>query len=236
MNLLRCIVVDDNELDRLTIKSYLSHFPEIEVVGIYPSPKEALEAISVTNPDIVFLDVDMPDMTGLELRKQILNIPVCIFTTDYADYAVDSFELETLDYLLKPYSLERFTKTINRIKEYLEIKEKAAEFETQQEENEFFIKEGNRKIKITIDEVLYLNAMQNYTVIVTNMKKYYVLSSLTSFLANNHHFSSFMRIHRSFAVNPKHLQEINSQTVILSNDDELPVGRSYKKNINSIGQ
>ena len=230
MDSFRCIVVDDNELDRLTITGYLSHFPEIQVAGVYETPKEALEIISVTNPDIVFLDVDMPDMSGLELRKQILNIPICIFTTDHPDYAVDSFELETLDYLLKPYSFERFSKTIDRIKEYMEIREKATEFQIQKNETEFFIKEGGRQIKIDMEDVLYLNAMQNYTVIVTVYKKHYVLSTLGTLLTDNR-FNKFVRIHRSYAVNPKHIQEMHTKNFVLDNGEELPVGRSYKKNI-----
>jgi two-component system LytT family response regulator len=233
MNLVRCVVVDDNELDRLTISGYLSHFPEIELVGMYETPKKALEVFSVTNVDIVFLDIDMPDMSGLELRKQILDIPVCIFTTDHSGYALDSFDLETLDYLLKPYSFERFAKTINRINEYIQIREKANKFNLQEENGVFFVKEGHQKVKVVVDKVLYLNAMQNYTAIVTKDQKQYLLSPLSTLLKEKY-FNSFVQIHRSYAVNKKYIQVLGTKEVTLSTGEQLPVGRSYKNNIKTI--
>ncbi len=228
MKKLRCIVVDDNELDRLTICSYLSHFPEIIIEAVFDHPHKALTAIQKTLPDIIFLDVNMPMMTGLELRKHLLSIPICIFTTNHPDYAVDSFELETLDYLLKPYTFDRFTKTIEKIFEYNDLRQRALNFDNAEQDNFLFIKEGIKQSKINIDEVLYLSAMQNYTVINTKINKHYILSSLAAILQDTH-FSHFVRIHRSYAVNPLHIQQIYAHTMILSNAEKLPIGRSYKK-------
>lgn len=233
MNSFRCIIADDNELDRLTISGYLSHFPEIDVINIFENPLEALPAIEKEKPDVIFLDVDMPGMSGLELRKKVSQIPVCIFTTDHPEYAVESFELETLDYLLKPYSFERFSQTVERIKEYTAIRDKASQFEAQSGENYIFIKAGHRKVRIFLDNILYLNSLQNYTVIFTPEEKQYILSTLGTLL-NDKNFSSFIRVHKSYAVNRKHITAVTSKEITLSDGTKIPLGRSYKSTVENI--
>jgi len=229
----RCIIADDNELDRLTLTHYLSHFPEIEILGTFENPLEALNFIQNEKPDIIFLDVDMPGMNGLELRKKVSEIPICIFQTDHPEFALESFELETLDYLLKPYSFERFSQTIERINEYMEIRTKAAEFESQNEKTSFFIKDGHKKVKINVDEILYLNALQNYTTLVTPTEKQYVLSTLGNLL-NEEHFQNFIRIHKSYAVQKKHIKSLESKEITLVNNTKIPVGRSYAENLEKL--
>lgn len=234
MKALRCIIADDNELDRLTISSYLSHFPEFEILGIFENPVQALEAIQNEMPDIVFLDVDMPGMSGLELRKQISEVPVCIFATDHPEFALESFELETLDYLLKPYTFERFSMTVERIKEYMNVRQLAEQFESEKSEEAFFIKDGHRRIKISPHEIMALNALQNYTVIITKEEeKHYVLSTLGALLGEIH-FQNFVRIHKSYAVNKNFIFSIDSKEIELKNGLKFPIGRSYKSSIELI--
>jgi len=226
----RCIIADDNELDRLTLTHYLSSFPEIEIAGTFENSLEALNFIQNENLDIIFLDVDMPGMNGLELRKKVSEIPVCIFQTDHPEFALESFELETLDYLLKPYSLERFSKTIERIYEYMDIRTKAAEFESKTEKTSFFIKDGHKKVKINVDEILYLNALQNYTILITQNEKQYVLSTIGNLL-NEKHFQNFVRIHKSYAVQKKHVKSFDAKEITLINNEKIPIGRSYRTQI-----
>lgn len=232
MNSFRCIIADDNELDRLTIAEYLVHFPEIDIINIFENSLEALSAIENEKPDIIFLDVDMPGISGLELRKKVSQIPICIFTTDHPEYAVESFELETLDYLLKPYSLARFSQTVERIKEYMGVQEKASRFESLSE-NYIFIKVGYKKVKIFLDDILYLNSLQNYTVIFTREEKQYVLSTFSSLLSDKN-FASFVRVHKSYAVNVKHITALTAKEIILSEGTRIPLGRSYKSSIENI--
>jgi len=228
---LKCVITDDNEMDRIILTNYLSNYPEIEIIGVFENPILAHKSIEKLSPDIVFLDVDMPRMSGLELRKRIAQIPICIFTTDHPEYAVVSFELETLDYLLKPHDLERFIQTIDRINEFVSIRKKAIQHETQQNEDKvFFIKEGHKKVRVVIDDILYLNALQNYTILITTTTKHYVLSTIGALLKETY-FHSFIRVHRSYAIQKKHVISINSKEIVLIEGIKIPLGRSYKDQI-----
>lgn len=233
MEKIRCIAVDDSELDRLIITDYISKFEDVELLRVLDNPKVAVDVIDDLKPDVIFLDIDMPGMNGLELRSKVSQVPVCVFTTDHPEFALDSFELETLDYLLKPYSFERFAQTVERIKEYLDILQKAAEHEHQNLENFIFIKSGNKKVRINLNDVLYLKALQNYTVLHTNNSSEYVLEVLGSLLEKQE-FSNFVRIHRSYAVHKYHIKDVYSREIILSNGNKIPVGRSYKSNLDEM--
>lgn len=233
METIRCIAVDDSELDRMIITSYISKFKEIELLHVFDNPIIAKQAIKKLNPDVIFLDIDMPGMSGLELRSKVGDVPVCIFTTDHPEFALDSFELETLDYLLKPYSFERFSQTDGRIKEYLDVRRKAAELEHQNLENWIYIKSGVRKIKLNLNNIFYLKALQNYTVIHTKDSKEYVLEVLGSLLSKNE-FADFIRVHRSYAINKQHIEDILSKEISLRNGTKIPIGRSYKSELEAI--
>lgn len=221
----RCVLVEDNELDQIIFKEYVSHFPEIELVKIFSSAKNIVNEIQSLQPDIVFMDVDIPEMSGLELRKQLEEIPICIFATDHPEYALESFELDTLDYLLKPYSFKRFSQTIERIKDYMTVLRLATLGKGA--DNVFFFKVGHENVKINLDEVLYLNALQNYTALIAQHEKNYLLSTLKNVLANPK-FHSFVRVHKSFAVNKNKVLRFDTNTVHLKGNHQIPVGKSFK--------
>lgn len=225
--------MDDNELDLLTLQNFLSAQPEIELLGLYNNPETALPAIRKNKPDVVFLDIEMPKISGLELRKKILEVPVCIFATDHPEFAVDGFDLEALDYLIKPISEERFKKTISRINDYMSLLKSKTTMDSKQEKDTFYIKEGHQKVKIIIQEVLYLSALQNYTTLHTVQEKYYVLKGLSAQLKESA-FEDFIRIHRSYAVHKNHIQSYSSKELILSNDEVLPIGRSYQNTLKAV--
>lgn len=233
MSKLRCIIVDDDEIDRLTVLSYVKKFERFEVVGVYDSAETALNKIITCETDILFLDIDMPNMNGIELRKKLFEIPVCIFITSHPEHAVESFELETLDFIVKPLKLDRFTQTISRIEEFLEIKHKAALFESSIGGDSIYIKEGHEQTKIKLHDILYLEALKDYTLIITTQKRHCVLSSIGTLLKETH-FHSFVRIHRSFAVQKQFVKKINSTEIELNNNFTLPIGRSYKENLTLI--
>ncbi|CAD0001620.1 LytR/AlgR family response regulator transcription factor [Flavobacterium salmonis] len=228
-----CIIVDDDEIDRLTVLSFAKKFPVLDILGVFESAEEALPFIQKQKVDILFLDIDMPGLNGIEFRKDALEIPVCIFITAHPEHAVESFQIETLDFIVKPLKLDRFTQTMKRIEEFMEIKLKASLFEASIGGDTIYIKEGHEQTKVKLHEILYLEALKDYTLVVTERKRHCVLSSIGNLLKEPH-FQSFIRIHRSFAVQKQFIQKMNSTEIILNNNISIPVGRSYKDNLNLI--
>ncbi len=227
-------MVDDYELDRLTILAHLRKHPFIEVAGVYDSGEKAMDHLQKEPVKLLFLDIDMPGISGLELRFRFMDIPACIFITAYPDYAVEAFDAAALDFLIKPISGDRFDKTIQRIREYFEIREKADLFEHSLGTDTIFIKEGHDKTKVKLHDILYLEALRDYTKIVTPEKKYHVLTTLGNLL-NEEEFRSFIRIHRSFAVQKHYVKKLDTKNVYLENIS-LPLGKTYKNNIETIFQ
>lgn len=221
-----CLILDDNEIDRLTALMFVKKYPFLKVVGMCASAQEATQAIQRQSVDVLLSDIDMPETSGLEFRAQMRHIPVCIFITAYPDYAAESFEVEAFDFLVKPIKAERFEQSMVRLQHYLEIKRKAELFEYSLGGSTVFIKDGHEQIKLNLHEIMYLEALKDYTRIVTETKKYSVLASI-GLLLQERAFQSFVRIHRSYAVQKHYIERVTSQQVYIQNYS-LPVGRSYK--------
>lgn len=228
-----CIIIDDDEIDKLTVLSFAKKFPILDVLGVFDSAQDALPFIEKQKVDILFLDIDMPDLNGIEFRKQALEIPVCVFITAHPEHAVESFQIETLDFIVKPLKLDRFAKTVSRIEEFMEVRLKASLFEASIGGDSIYIKEGHDQTKVKLHEILYLEALKDYTLIITDKKRHCVLSSIGNLLKEDH-FQSFIRIHRSYAVQKQFIEKMNSNEIILNNNISIPVGRSYKENLNLI--
>lgn len=230
---LNCVIVDDNEIDRLMALSLVKRFPKLHVAGTFASANEALPLILNGEIDVLFLDIDMPEMSGLELRKLVPEVPVCIFITAHPEHAVESFEVETLDFLVKPLKFDRLVQTVHRIEEFMEIRHKAALFESSIGGDAIFIKEGHEQIKVKLHDILYLEAMKDYTLIVTSQKRHCVLSTLGNLLKEAN-FESFIRIHRSFAVQKQFIDKIGATEILLRTQHAIPVGRTYKDNLSAL--
>lgn len=230
---MNCVVVDDDELDRLMVLSCLRNYPELEVLEVFSSAADALEFLEQNPVDVLFLDIDMPEMSGIELRKRIPQDPLCVFITSYPQHAVESFEVEALDFLVKPLKADRFRQTITRIHEYMEIRRKIELFESSIGGDSIYIKEGHEQTKLKLHSILYLQAMKDYTLIFTTEKRHCVLTSLGNLLKEVA-FKSFVRVHKSFAVQGEYIQRIASNEVVLNNEQVIPLGRSYRENLNSL--
>jgi two-component system, LytTR family, response regulator len=224
-----CIIVDDDPIDRLTTLSFVKKYPFLQVKGIYESAIEVLQNADFQKIDIIFSDIDMPDMTGLELRRKINQIPACVFITSYPDYAAESFEVESLDFLVKPIKSERFELCVNRIEKYFELRKKAELFEHSLGGDTVFIKEGHEQIKVKLHDIIYLEGLKDYTRIITKGRKYAVLSSIGNLLSEPA-FHSFVRIHRSYAVQPHFVERITPQQLYIQ-QYTLPIGRTYKETV-----
>ncbi|MBC7850062.1 MAG: response regulator transcription factor [Chitinophagaceae bacterium] len=224
-----CLIADDNEIDRLTTVAYARAIPFLQIDGVFDSAEALLKSPGATSADVLLLDIDMPGLSGIELRSQLQKVPACIFITSFADYALDSFEVSALDFLVKPLSSDRFARAMMRLREYLTIVQKAALFEYSLGGDVVFIKEGHQQIKIPLFEVMYLEALKDYTSIVTRERKYCVLKPLGRLLEDSP-FHKFVRIHRSYAVQKNFIRQIGSKEILV-NDIVLPVGRSYKEEL-----
>jgi len=224
-----CLIIDDEEIDRLTTLSFVRKYPELNVCGVCSSVAEALKIIEKEDIVILFSDIDMPGIDGFEFRRRMMNIPVCIFITSFADMAADSFELSTLDFLVKPIKADRFAKTVARIHDYLESRQKASLYEHSLGGNTIFIKDGHAQVKIKLHEILYLEALKDYTLLFTTERKHCVLSPISSLLKDTN-FRSFVRVHRSYAVQ-RHLIDRISANQLIINNQTIPIGRVYKDNL-----
>lgn len=233
MKTLNCIIVDDDEIDRLTVLSYAKRFPHLNVVGVFDDAENALPLLESETIDVLFLDIDMPTLSGFEFRKKAMNVPVCIYITAHPEHAVESFELEALDFIVKPLKMDRFAQTIQRIETFMEIKFKAQLFDSSLGGDAIYIKEGHEQTKVKLHDILYLEALKDYTLLITSQRRHCVLSSIGTLLKETH-FQSFVRIHRSFAVQKQFVKKINSYEIELENNITIPIGRSYKDNLNLI--
>lgn len=228
-----CIIVDDDEMDRLVVVSYAKRFSSLQIVGAFDSAEKALAFLENNTVDVAFLDIEMPGASGLQLREKALQVPVCVFITSHSESAAETFELQTLDFIVKPFKFPRFEQTMKRIEEFMEVRLKASLFESSIGGDVVYVKTGHNQIKVKLHEILYLEALKNYTILVTEGKRHCVLSNLGEILQEEK-FSSFIRIHRSFAVQKQFIQKIGSQEIELKNNAIIPVGRSFKETVNGL--
>ena len=226
-----CIIVDDDEIDRLTTLSFARRYPFLNITGVYASAEAAMDRTE-EEVAVLLLDIDMPGIDGLEFRRRIGNVPACIFVTAYAEYAVEGFELAALDFLIKPLEGKRFELAMKRLEEYLDVRRKAELFEYSLGGDVLYIKDGYQQVKIKLHEILYLEALKDYTSIVTTNRKYCVLATIGNLLKESG-FQSFVRVHRSYAVQKHAIRKINAQEIYVG-DVALPVGRSYRESLEEI--
>ncbi len=230
----RYLIVDDNEIDRVMLELLASSCASLSFGGSYAHPLEALEAIKTTRPQLVFLDVDMPGTTGIELLKTVRDIvPMAIFITSYPDFALEGFELSALDYILKPLSEERFAQAIKKVTAYWEMKQKAQAYDIIVGKESITIKLGHDQLRLPIGDIVYLEAMQDYTKLVLEGKQYMTLINLSRFLEQLP-VNRFMRVHRSFAVAIDKIQKTSASEVIIHKDIQIPVSKTYRKELRTL--
>jgi two-component system LytT family response regulator len=233
MGTFNCIIIDDDEIDRLTVVSFAKKSPTLNILGVFTNAQDALPLLEKGDIHVLLLDIDMPNINGIEFRRIAANVPVCIFISAHPEHAAETFELDTLDFIVKPLKLDRFAQTVTRIGDYMELKRKAELFEASIGGDTIYIKEGHEQTKVKLHDILYLEALKDYTKIVTSQKRHCVLSSL-GLLLKDRHFNSFIRVHRSYAVQKQFIRKILTNEVLLNNDVTIPVGRSYKTNLSAL--
>lgn len=232
MSAFNCLIVDDEPMARKIIEGYCKNIKNLQVVASCENAFEATEALAKQPVDILFLDINMPVISGLNFLKTLRQPPQVILTTAYKEFALEGFELGVCDYLLKPISIERFLKAVQKAIATIPQKEtqtSVAEKQTEKVQEELVLKSETKTFKIPVSEILYLEAKGNYTNIVTETEEHKIYSPLYKIeeeLSPKH----FLRIHRSYIVSISKIRLANSNTVKLGKQ-ELPVGRNYKDNV-----
>jgi DNA-binding LytR/AlgR family response regulator len=226
-NKISCIIVDDEPLALELIQNYVSKTPFLELKGKCSNAFDALELLNTEKIDLVFLDIQMPELTGLELSKTISKETKIIFTTAFSEYALDGFKADALDYLMKPFNFEEFYNAAAKAKEWFALKRKE-DPENTKNADFIFVKSEYKQLKINFDEVLYFEGLKDYIKIwlVNQPKAILTLMSLKS-LEEELPESKFMRIHRSFIVALDKIEEIERNQVII-NKQRITVAEQYK--------
>src|SRR5687767_1245898 len=226
---LNCIIIDDEPLARKGLKEYIADVDFLHMVGEFENPLKATQILSSGNVQLVFLDIQMPKISGLEFLKSLQQAPPVIFTTAFPQYALDGFDLNALDYLVKPISFDRFVKAAMRAKEFYEVRKKNTAAESNQPAEYFFIKADNKLVKIEYDEILFVEALQNYVTIQTLDKKYITyltFKSVEEYLPAE----KFIKIHKSYIVSASKIDTIEGNEIRIGNH-HLPISRNLKDEV-----
>ncbi len=237
-----CLIIDDEKLARELLREFMESFPQIEIIGECSKGTEAVEQINKVKPDLIFLDVQMPGMTGFDVLDEIEHEPYVIFTTAYDQYAIKAFEKNAVDYLLKPLDLERFKLAVERALNRKKMEEGNLEDllgslrvapTRSSYDSHIFVQKSEKLFNLPVDEIIYLEASGDYTVISTKTDQF-VSSSGIGKLEEVMNPDSFIRVHRSTIVNVNFLKEIErhfngGMVVKMQNGKSFPVSRTYAK-------
>ena len=233
--MIKCIAIDDEPLALKKLVTYINKIPYLDLVAQCRSAAEAQQVIDVQDVEAVFCDINMPDLNGMEfaksLQKDHTSGPLVVFTTAYAEYAVEGYKANAVDYLLKPYSFEEFEAAAQKIQEICEIRQQAMTEVTTQPDDDgvIFVKSDYKIVRISIEHIRYIEAMSEYLRISCDDKDKPVIVLLSmkrieEFLPA----STFMRIHRSFIINLNKIVEVKKSHVVLEGDFSMPIGDNYK--------
>lgn len=225
---IKCVLIDDEPLAIKVLENYFANFTDFEVIATFTNSLEALDFINSTPVDAVFLDINMPMMTGFELISLIENKTKVIITTAFREFAAESYDLDVLDYLVKPIPLPRFIKCINKITTEYNLKNNI-KVEITKGDSHIFIKVDKKMMKINIDEILFVEGMKEYIKVVTPDKTYITHKSLTS-LSEELPADRFLRIHKSYVIALNKVKSIEGNRVQIQSYN-IPIGRNYSKEV-----
>lgn len=221
---LNCIVIDDEPLARKGIENFINETDSLQLSGSFANPLLAMEMLEKEKIDLMFLDIEMPKITGMAFLKSLNNPPLTIITTAYSDHAAEGFDLDVVDYLLKPIAFERFLKAVGKAKDLMERNENPLK-----NNSDFFIKCDNRIERIFYDDLLFVQAMENYVLLQTKTKKYVsylTLKSVEEYLPAD----QFMKVHKSFIASVSKIDSIDGNLLKMGSH-AITISRSYKDEI-----
>jgi DNA-binding LytR/AlgR family response regulator len=228
---IKCVIIDDEPIAREIIRDYILKIPELEIIAEFNKPTEALVFLNENITDLLFLDINMPEINGINFANSLSDPPSIIFTTAYREYAANGFELQAVDYLVKPIPFERFLKAVNH---YFKLRSKSAEITTAEipekpEEEFILLKDSKKTHKVHLGDIKYIESDGDYIRFFLENRKIMVRGSLTSMEATLP-TELFLRIHNSYIINLKKVNAITLYSVEIDGT-ELPISRSHKENV-----
>jgi DNA-binding LytR/AlgR family response regulator len=231
--MMKAIIVDDEPLALDVLETYIEKMPNIELVQKCENALEANEALKNHDVDLMFLDIQMPQITGVEFLKSLKNPPEVIFTTAYPEYAVEGFELDAADYLLKPISLERFMKSVNKVSEKLGKTIENPSGVVEMEGDFIFVKADKKLIKVDFNDIIYIEGLKDYVIIRQEAGRVITLQTMKS-LEKKLPTSTFKRIHRSYIVNIHKINAVVGNMLEVTekgSTKHLPIGKNYREEL-----
>jgi len=236
---LNCVIIDDEFLARKYLKDYVNKVPTLELLGDFNSPLKAMELIKTGEVDLLFLDIQMPDITGIEFLKTMERSPHVVLTTAYEEYALEAYELNVTDYLLKPFSFERFLKAVNKVQELEDKNRKAEQSEPgdvmqkpQLKEDHLIIRADRKLYKVNYEDLLYIEGQKAYVTFHTKKKNITALASLRE-LEEKLPSSQFIRIHKSYIVSIHEIESLEGNQVEIDGK-HLSVGKNYRPDVEKV--
>lgn len=223
---MNCVIVEDEIPAQKILKNFISKIPSLQLMGTFKAAIEANTFVKNNAIDVIFLDINLPDISGIDFIKTIKNPPAIIMTTAYPDYAVDSFELDTIiDYLVKPFSFDRFFKAVNKAKDRIDSPKKI----TEQHGETIFLNVDKTHHKLVLNKILFIESDRNYITVVTENQKLSYIESLKNWIEKLPK-NQFIQVHKSFIVNQKYVKKIYGNTLFIK-DNKIPIGRTYKQEL-----
>ena len=228
--MIRCMAIDDEPLALQQITAYIGKVSFLELVAQCQSALEAHQFLQNDTVDVIFCDINMPDLNGMDFIKTLTAPPLVVFTTAYAEYAVEGFKVNAVDYLLKPFGLQDFMRAANRLKDRLENTLPAPNSSplTPNDDDTLFLKTDYRIVKVSISDIRYIEAMSEYLKVYIESEPKPIITLLSMKKMEERLPNYFMRIHRSYIINLMKIQEVNKNRVIMDADTYLPIGDMYK--------
>lgn len=236
--MIKVLAIDDEPLAVRQLAAYIQKIPFFELEGECQSALEAMKVMENHNIDAIFCDINMPDLNGMDFVKKLAAPPIVVFTTAYSEYAVDGYKVDAIDYLLKPFSLDDFKRAANKVKRQYDLenreygKDEILE-KNGDDEDALFLKTEHRVVRISISDIKYIEGMSEYLKfhLSSQPKPLIVLLSMKKLQERLPGY--FMRIHRSYIINLKKIQEVNKNRIIMEGEVFLPIGDLYRENFNA---
>ncbi len=226
---IKVIIVEDEPLAMMGLVDYVKDVDFLHLSQTCENAPEANNAINKYQPDLMFLDIQMPRLTGIDFLKSLTHPPMVIFTTAYPNYALQGFDLDVIDYLVKPYPFDRFLKAVNKARDLYLLKHTHKEKDSGEKSENFFVKVDNKLERVNINHIRFIEAMENYIVIHTDEARHITMMTMKA-VESELPQEKFIRIHKSYIVNKDKIQSIEGNEVRIG-DKKLPVSRQKKQQI-----